>query len=393
MLLGSTSAHRCIARIPRRRGRLSTLIVATALALFAMFAAAPVPAGAAPPTDLAAAHARAKQLETQIDANNQRIEILDEQYNRTQASITEATNRIAAAQRQLDVSVAHAANLRQRVVARAAQLYMGSGTPSPLPDLDATTVRQLGARAKYSNAATDRDQHLLDEVKLAQEQLGRERADLQRQRAAAEAQTKELSRARRDVEQAISSQQRVLSKVKGQIATLVANIAAAKQRAEEATARARMQRLAAEQRATSTSTSGSSPSLLAQHSGDSGPAVAPPPPGSGASVAVAVAEAQLGKPYVYAGAGPDVFDCSGLTMYAWGKAGVSMPHSATLQYEMFPHVSIDQLQPGDLLVFGHPIHHVGMYVGGGTMIEAPHTGAVVRYASMYRSDYVGASRP
>jgi len=70
-----------------------------------------------------------------------------------------------------------------------------------------------------------------------------------------------------------------------------------------------------------------------------------------------------------------------------------MSHSATDQYNMFPHVSIDQLQPGDLLVFGHPIHHVGMYVGGGTMIEAPHTGAVVRYASIYRSDYVGASRP
>jgi len=355
--------------------------------------AAPTNAGAAPATDLTTARAHAKQLATQIDANNTRIEILDEQYNQTQASITEATNKIAAAQLQLDASAAHAIAVRHEVTARAAELYMGGGTPSALPDLDTMTVRQLGARAKYSNAATNHDQHLLDEIKVAQEQLSSERADLQRRRAAADAQTKQLSRARREIEHAMTAQQDVLTKVKGQIATLVANIAAANQRAEEAQARAAMQRLAAQQQATSTSASSSSSSLPRGHAQSAGPAVATPPAGSGAGVAVSVAEAQLGKPYVYAGAGPDVFDCSGLTMYAWGKAGVSMSHSATDQYNMFPHVSIDQLQPGDLLVFGHPIHHVGMYVGGGTMIEAPHTGAVVRYASIYRSDYVGASRP
>jgi peptidoglycan DL-endopeptidase CwlO len=390
MLLGSIRARPCRDRDPRWRGRFPTLLVVTAVACSALLSSAPGTAGAEPATDLASARARAKQLETQIDANNQRIEILDEQYNQTQASITEATNRIAAAQRQLDASAAHAATLRRLVSARAAELYMGAGTPSPLPDLNTTTVRQLGARAKYGSAATNRDQQLLGEIKLAQEQLARQRVDLQQRRTAAEAQTKQLSRDRRGVERAIAAQQGVLTKVKGQIATLVANIAAAKQRADEARARAAMQRLAVQQRASTTSASSSS-ALLSQQT--AGPSAPPPPAGSQAAVAVSVAEAQLGKPYVYAGAGPDVFDCSGLTMYAWGKAGVSMPHSATLQYEMFPHVSIDQLQPGDLLVFGHPIHHVGMYVGGGTMIEAPHTGAVVRYASIYRSDYVGASRP
>ncbi len=103
--------------------------------------------------------------------------------------------------------------------------------------------------------------------------------------------------------------------------------------------------------------------------------------------------AQLGKDYVYAGAGPDVFDCSGLTLFAWDKAGVSLPHSAEAQYEMFPHVDMDQLQPGDLVTYGDPIHHVGMFIGNGQMVQAPETGDVVKVSSIYRPDFAGASRP
>ena len=118
-----------------------------------------------------------------------------------------------------------------------------------------------------------------------------------------------------------------------------------------------------------------------------------PAPNGSAQVAVDTARAQLGKPYVYAGSGPDVFDCSGLTMYAWAAAGVSLPHNAEAQYMALPHVSQSELQPGDLVFFGAPIHHVGIYVGGGTMIEAPYTGVDVRYHTIYRSDYAGAARP
>ena len=113
----------------------------------------------------------------------------------------------------------------------------------------------------------------------------------------------------------------------------------------------------------------------------------------GASGAVEEARRQLGKPYRYGAAGPDSFDCSGLTMYAWRAGGVSLPHSAAMQYDAIPHVAVTQLQPGDLVFFGSPIYHEGIYVGGGQMIEAPHTGANVRYASIYRSDLVGAGRP
>jgi cell wall-associated NlpC family hydrolase len=116
-----------------------------------------------------------------------------------------------------------------------------------------------------------------------------------------------------------------------------------------------------------------------------------PAPSGGAGAAVAYAEAQLGKPYQYAGTGPGSFDCSGLTMMAWQQGGVSMAHGSQSQYDSFPHVAISQLQPGDLVFFGSSgptNHHVGIVVGPGVMIDAPHTGSFVERVSYYRPDLV-----
>ncbi len=125
--------------------------------------------------------------------------------------------------------------------------------------------------------------------------------------------------------------------------------------------------------------------------GGSAPSVAIPATGRGA-IAVAWAMRQLGKPYVWAAEGPGAFDCSGLTMFAWAKAGVSLPHSSRMQSTMGAAVSRSQLRPGDLVFFGSPVHHVGIYVGGGMMINAPQSNDVVRYASIGWPDYAGARR-
>jgi peptidoglycan DL-endopeptidase CwlO len=130
--------------------------------------------------------------------------------------------------------------------------------------------------------------------------------------------------------------------------------------------------------------------------GDPRSAVLPmplPPARGAAGVAVRTALAQVGKPYHWGSAGPDAFDCSGLTMYVWAAAGVSLPHSSSAQYQALPHVGRAALQPGDLVFFGSPIHHVGIYVGGGTMVAAPSSGRVVQVQAIDRSDYVGAGRP
>ena len=130
------------------------------------------------------------------------------------------------------------------------------------------------------------------------------------------------------------------------------------------------------------------------------------------AVAAQAALKWLGTPYswgggtlagpsygVAQGAGTEGFDCSGLAMYAWSKAGVRLDHWTGTQWTSGPHVSTDALRPGDLIFFARDtsdpdtIHHVGIYVGEGRMVEAPYTGARVRVANVHRSDLIGATRP
>jgi cell wall-associated NlpC family hydrolase len=118
-----------------------------------------------------------------------------------------------------------------------------------------------------------------------------------------------------------------------------------------------------------------------------------PAPSKAAGTAVNAALAEQGKPYVWGAAGPDSFDCSGLTMWAWGKAGVSLPHNAASQQSMGTPVPQSQLAPGDLVFFGSPAYHVGMYIGNGMMVHAPTSGENVKVVSLSSmSDYAGASR-
>ncbi|HEY4459823.1 MAG TPA: NlpC/P60 family protein [Pseudonocardiaceae bacterium] len=106
-------------------------------------------------------------------------------------------------------------------------------------------------------------------------------------------------------------------------------------------------------------------------------------PAGAAGVAIQAAEGEIGVPYSWGGASPSGFDCSGLMLWAWAKAGISLPHSSSAQSTMGVYVPLSQLQPGDLIFFGSPIHHVGMYVGNGDMIDAPDTGSTVKIQPIF----------
>lgn len=119
---------------------------------------------------------------------------------------------------------------------------------------------------------------------------------------------------------------------------------------------------------------------------------------AGAAKAVAFAFAQIGCPYVYAGIGPcsSGFDCSGLVQAAWQSAGTEIPRTSYGQWSGLPHVSTSELEPGDILVFYSGASHVGLYVGGGYMIDASHSGVPVQKVSLagyYSSHLIGAVRP
>jgi cell wall-associated NlpC family hydrolase len=120
-----------------------------------------------------------------------------------------------------------------------------------------------------------------------------------------------------------------------------------------------------------------------------------PPASSAGAQAVQIALGEQGVPYVWGGSSPSGFDCSGLVMWAYAQVGISLPHYTGSLWNVGTHVSVDQLEPGDL-VFFHGESHVGMYIGGGQFVQAPHTGDVVKVSSLsdswYASGYDGAVR-
>jgi cell wall-associated NlpC family hydrolase len=112
-----------------------------------------------------------------------------------------------------------------------------------------------------------------------------------------------------------------------------------------------------------------------------------------AAAAVHFAAAQLGKPYRYGGTGPEAFDCSGLTQQAWRAAGVSIPRTTQTQAAVGAAVSVEHIQPGDLVIFYADRSHVGIYAGGGKVIVSPHRGAVVKYAPLHSMPISAVRRP
>jgi peptidoglycan DL-endopeptidase CwlO len=326
--------------------------------------------------------AEAAQLEADIQANGDRIAALGEQYNGAVLAYQDAQNAVTEAHKRLVNAHEHAGELSRLVSVRAAALYQGASDPMSalIPSTDIKSVSELGIRTEYGSVATGNDEQLIADLSRSQQDLKIERKRLDKQVAAAAGKRDYIAAARTQIEAANAHETELLSNVKGEIATLIAQ----EQARKEAAIQRALQDLANQG-------NGASSVPASDVGGGNIPNL--PAPSASAGAAIAYAEAQLGKPYEYAASGPNTFDCSGLTMRAWGAAGVSMPHYSGAQYAMFPHVPLDQLQPGDLLFWGPGgSEHVAMYLGGGLQIAATHTGDYVRIQPE-GNDPIGAARP
>ena len=413
--------------IRRRAGALLVLV-----ALVGSLVTTAAPSGAA--DAIADKKAEAERIARQLEQQSRQVSILAEDYDAARVKIESLEVELERAAADVARTDAEAKAVERRLKEQSVQAYIRGGSMPALAMLAETSIEDdIAVRSQYVRTVTSGAADVLDELRVVRQELDVQRDTLADARAEARAAAELAESKRREAAAAAAAQQETLRQVQGELAALVeaeakrraeeearrvqAELAAKKARAEAAAREAAAREAAAREaaaaeaarRATTTTTGRaatatapvvttrpttttttaprSTTTTTSPSSGGSAGA-----PAAGADAAVAEARRQLGKPYEWGGSGPDSFDCSGLTSWAWRAGGERLSHSSRAQWSETSRVSVDDLQPGDLLFYGDPIHHVGIYIGDGQMIEAPETGKNVRIASIYRSDLVGVGR-
>jgi len=321
------------------------LFLVALVALLVLPFALPSPASA---ETIAQKRARAHAIMGQLATLDVKMEKVVERYDAATGKLAGINARIAANKHTLTVTrydLQMAKNmLQQRVVAMYKQ--------RPVELLDVIVANKsfsaLVDQLSMLHRVSSSDSTMVDSIGTYQKTIVAAQQSLATERVAAQQLVTQRAGEKAGVESALAARRSLLHGVQAQIAQLVAEQAAA---------------------ARQTAVRSGGYVLTAQ-------TVDPD-----TSSVVAFAESFVGKvPYVWGGASPSGFDCSGFTMYCWSHFGVSLPHNAAAQQAMCAAVS--DPQPGDLVFFGSPAYHVGIYIGGGSMVNAPHTGAMVSYGSV-----------
>ena len=318
---------------------------------------------------LSSARAQASQITAQLQADAARVDVLSQQYEAAQTNVQSLDNQIGQIRSTITADQAQVQTDKTNLRREAVNAYMSSGNDIGIESLFAAGGENAALSSEYRSEASGNISNSIDQLNVAQKALAAQQQQLQAAQAQAQAALNQVAASQQAAEAVVASQEATLSQVKGQIATLVTQQQAAEQAAQHAKFVARVG-------------SANLPNL---------------PAAGGASTAVAAAESQIGVPYVWGGETPGVgFDCSGLTQWSWRQAGVGIPRTAQAQYDAIAHVSLGALQPGDLVFWGDgtgDIYHVGMYVGGGDVVDAPQTGETVHVQPIWDNGLVGAGRP
>jgi len=360
------------------------------------------------PAQIAAARAQAAQRARQVTATQARIartksrlatlntqaEIATEAYDAAMVRLGQAQQAEHSAQVALNAANAQLNHAQQQVNAFAAMTYKtGSGWSQFQLVVSSAGIADYLSRAGMLQAVTGRQRDLVETLTGARAYQHVVEEQTARTLAASQSAGRAAAAAKAAAQSRVSTQRSWLGRLQGQERHLVALLSAARSHV-----RSLQQERAAALAAAAAAARARALAAARTAAASAVPAVAPVS-GNPASVAVAWAYRELGKPYVWAAAGPDAFDCSGLTMYVYAKAGIQLLHYTGDQWNEGVHVSQGQLQPGDLVFFAtntsdpSTIHHVGIYIGNGEMINAPETGELVSIAPAFRSDYIGAVRP
>lgn len=339
------------------------------------------------PAAIEAKRAEVARIQSELAAIDDEVGAAQEAFNGARYRLGEVEARIEENQRALNETTRGLAEMREVLAARLRSLY---ATPEPsLAEILMTSgsLTEAVDQMELLDRVGRQDGRIVESLRVNRERLARLRAELQDDREAAEDEVAEARRQKEKVEALLRERQAVLDGVRGELRRLLAAEEERRRQAEAAAAEAARQRVAADGGAPAAPAAAAAPS--------SDPAAqAPLPSGSGNAAAASIAMRYLGTPYVWGGASPAGFDCSGLISYAYAQIGKSVPHFTGAIWASFPKVPGGQLQVGDVVFFRPDLGHAGIYIGGGQYVHAPQTGDVVKVSSMAgRSDYVGAVRP
>lgn len=336
-------------------GAITAVAVLTAVGVGVPASAITLPALQNPPTNSTDALAQYRAAAQQAEQLNEDKLKAQDDLNAKRADLDKANADLATANQKVQAAQADEAKYQVQVDQFAGASFVDGGQMEKLSALLTGTSAQdfLDRSSALAVLANDKNKALQSYTDAVN---------------AAAAAAQQATDARNRAQAASDAAQQLLNDLNARSAALQAQVNQLQQLSG---------RLSAADRAAQHDTGGSAPGL--------------PAPTAAAQQAINVALSKLGSSYVWGATGPSTFDCSGLTMYSYGKAGITLPRTSSAQSSTGKAVPRSQLQPGDLVFFGSPVHHVGIYLGNGKMVHAPDTGDVVKISPL-ENDYSGARR-
>ena len=377
---------------------LATIALASALGATSAVFATTTPASADQISD---AQSQAAAITAQLNATQARIAVLTGQVNQADFKLNQLSGQIAASQAQMVKDQNEVAKDQGQLRTQAIADYTSAGTSNTATQLFTSNGNTSGIRSEYSSIATGNVNSTIAHLHTAQTELAATQASLEQQKSQSQSERSNLASAQSQASSLAAKDRSTLASVNANIQSLVnqklAAQAAAQAAAQQAAFNQRVQQAKAAQAQTPVQTISSGGRSNSGGSGGTSvtitPQAPPPPLSAGAAGAVQAAEREIGVPYVWGGSSPSGFDCSGLVMWAYAQVGIGLPHFSGGQYASTTHISMANIQPGDLLFYGAGGgDHEAMYVGGGSMIEAPYTGANVWITGVRTDGLAGVGR-